>query len=153
MCTVTLISIFFFLLDCTPQCAAAALVCTSPALAPGFQREHHQFHIALRGDISNYKSYNPTAHELDKQLFVCFSLLTVNVILQRADTLLVQTHHGWEEDGLRSRIYLHLLVEPLPRKDGGFFREVAEIWIPLHLKGQKRRSQKHERHQNIAEFV
>lgn len=27
-------------------------------------------------------------------------LLTINVVLQCADALLVQTHHRWEEDGL-----------------------------------------------------
>lgn len=53
--------------------------------------------------------------------------LTVNVVLQSADALLVQTHHRREEDGLGPGVYLHLPVKSLPGKDGRFLGGVTEI--------------------------
>lgn len=44
--------------------------------------------------------------------------LTVNVVLQHADALLVQSHHPGQVGRLRSRVDHHLRVEPLPREAG-----------------------------------
>lgn len=70
---------------------------------------------------------NPTNGQTDLSPVKSFLLLTVDVILQRADALLVQTHHGWEEDGLGTGIHLHLLVKPLPSENGRLLRDVTEI--------------------------
>lgn len=55
------------------------------------------------------------------------ALLTVNVVLQCADALLVQTHHRREEDGLGARVHLHLPVKSLPSEDGRFLAGVTGI--------------------------
>lgn len=39
--------------------------------------------------------------------------LTVDVVLQRADALLIQAHHAREEGGLVPGVHLHFLVQPL----------------------------------------
>lgn len=67
-------------------------------------------------------------HESDQSsLRKKVDLLTVNVVLQGADALLVQTHHRREEDGLGARVYLHLPVKSLPSKYGRFLGAVPEI--------------------------
>lgn len=44
--------------------------------------------------------------------------LTVNVVLQHTDALLVQSHHLGQVRGLGSRVDHHLRVESLPREAG-----------------------------------
>lgn len=66
-------------------------------------------------------------------------LLTVNVVLQYADALLVQTHHRREEDGLGARVYLHLPVKSLPGKDGRFLSGVTEIGLFCNFRTKKKR--------------
>lgn len=65
--------------------------------------------------------------EINQASNIKVDLLTVNVVLQCADALLVQTHHRREENGLGARIYLHLPVKSLPSKDGRFLSGVTEI--------------------------
>lgn len=69
-------------------------------------------------------------------------LLTVDVVLQCADALLVQTHHRREEDGLGARVYLHFPVKSLPRKYGRFLGPIAEIGLfcnfEANVSGNKR---------------
>lgn len=50
----------------------------------------------------------------------------------------MQAHHGWEEDGLGTGVYLHLLVESLPSEDGRLLRDVTEIRLPLNFKTKKK---------------
>lgn len=120
------------LLGCTPRCARVAPACTSPRLAPGFRRGRHQFHTTLRGEVHlNLYLVNSIALE---SLFCFFKSLTVDVVLQCANALLMQRHHGWKGGGLCSGVNLHLLVESLPRKDSGFFRNVAGTRLLLHFK-------------------
>lgn len=61
-------------------------------------------------------------------------LLTVNIILERADTLLVQAHHGWEEDGFGARVHLHLPVKSLASEDGRIFGDVTEVRLLLNFR-------------------
>lgn len=46
--------------------------------------------------------------------------LTVNVVLQSAEALLVQGHHGGKIRNLSTGIHLHLLIQPLTCKHWGF---------------------------------
>lgn len=86
-----------FLQGCIPQCAAAAPACTSLTPARGFQKGLRRFHTALRRDPAlQYESDTGRLIQPQKKV----DLLTVNVVLQCADALLVQTHHRREEDGL-----------------------------------------------------
>lgn len=83
-----------------------------------------QFHTVLKETPA--LQYKPDARRLfQPQKKV--DLLTVNVVLQCADALLVQTHHRWEEDGLGARVYLHLPVKSLPSKYGRFLGAVTKI--------------------------
>lgn len=61
-----------------------------------------------------------------------WTLLTVNVVLQRADALLIQAHHGWEETGFGTRVHLHLAVQSLTSENHGLF--VTEISLPHSFK-------------------
>lgn len=63
--------------------------------------------------------------------------LTVNVVLEGADTLLVQAQHGWEKNGLGTRVHLHLPVETLAGEDCRLLRDVTDIRLHrllLHFK-------------------
>lgn len=74
---------------------------------------------ALQGESDAGPLLRPPKKEVDS--------LTVDVVLQRTDALLVQTHHGREEGGLGARVHLHFLVKPLPSEDARLLRGVAGI--------------------------
>lgn len=129
-----------FLLGCSPQCAAAAPACTSLTPARGFQTGPRQFHTALRrkpcssGWIWGWRTNRASKIKV--------GLLTVNVVLQCADALLVQTHHRREEDGLGARVYLHLPVKSLPSEDGRFLTGVTGIGLFCNFGGKMSRNKR-----------
>lgn len=99
-----------FLPGCTLQYETADQVYSALVLAQGFQMGPLRSHRALRKDQSvNILSIQRTAC-VRVLRFPAWTILTVNVVLQCPDTLLVQGHHGWQKRGLGTRIDLPLPV-------------------------------------------
>lgn len=132
---------FTFLLGCILRCAAAALVCIFPALAPGFQTGLHQFHEVLRRHPLHL-NMNPITYNI-----FCCTLLTVDIVLQCADALFIQAHHGWEAGGFSPRIHLHLSVQTLTAEDCRLLRDVTEVRLLLNFQTKEQESRTKNKNQ------
>lgn len=61
------------------------------------------------------------------------TLLTVEVVLECAYTLLKQAHHSREEKGFCTRVHLHLLIQSLTSEDYRLLRNITKIWLLINF--------------------
>lgn len=125
------------LLGCIPLCVAAAQACTSPAPAQEAQTGLRRFHTALRRDPLHL---NIKSNRVTKLSEPHRTLLTVDVVLERADALLIQAHHSREKPGFGTGVHLHLAVEPLTGEDHRLFVTEIRFFVSFKTKDDTSRA-------------